>query len=102
MSRIKTLIRIATIPAAMLCVGVAGLHAQVEPQATPQTMAQLATLPGRIEIVGESLQGSESAKGRKHQRILPETVEWLARTDPAGADMSGSRRYMQLSQPLNP
>jgi plastocyanin len=102
MSRIKTLIRIATIPAAMLCVGVAGLHAQVEPQATPQTMAQLATLHGRIEIVGESLQGSESAQGKKHHRIFPETVVWLTPTNPAGADAPAATPNIPRSDPANP
>src|SRR6202522_1698375 len=102
MSRIKTLIRIATIPAAMLCVGVAGLHAQVEPQATPQTMAQLATLHGRIEIVGESLQGSESAQGKKHHRIFPETVVWLTPMNPAGADAPAATPNIPRYDPANP
>src|SRR6202453_3434910 len=102
MSRIKTLIRIATIPAAMLCVGVAGLHAQVEPQGTPQTMAQLATLDGRIEIVGESLQGSESAQGKKHHRIFPETVVWLTPTNPAGADAPAATPNIPRYDPANP
>src|ERR1700679_3946692 len=102
MSRIKTLIRIATIPAAMLCVGVAGLHAQVEPQATPQTMAQLATLHDRIEIVGESLQGSESAQGKKHHRVFRETVVWLTLTNPAGADAPAATPNIPRSDPANP